>query len=122
MMSGSGLWNQNQNDYDAGVLAVLPITRDQLAAPQAMDGPLNTLRPEYRALWPRLDGIPWYPALGDGACDNVGSGCITPDRFALMVGTSGAMRAVLEAPSIEIPEGLWCFRGDRRGLVVGVSS
>jgi gluconokinase len=119
MISGSGLWNQNQNDYDAEVLAVLPIARDQLATPQAMDGPLSALRPEYRALWPLLDGIPWYPALGDGACDNVGSGCITPDRFALMVGTSGAMRAVLEAPAIEIPEGLWCYRVDRRRFVLG---
>jgi gluconokinase len=36
-----------------------------------------------------------------------------------MVGTSGAMRAVIEAPQTEIPEGLWCYRVDRKRLVLG---
>ena len=36
-----------------------------------------------------------------------------------MVGTSGALRAVLEAPQIDIPEGLWCYRVDRRRYVLG---
>jgi gluconokinase len=66
-----------------------------------------------------LRGIPWFPALGDGACDNVGSGCTTRDRFALMVGTSGAMRAVVEADRIEIPDGLFCYRVDAKRFVLG---
>jgi gluconokinase len=119
MMSGSGLWNQNANDYDQGILELLPIKREQLAAVDQMDRPCSTLLAEFKSKWPRFDGIPWYPALGDGACNNVGSGCITPDRFALMVGTSGAMRAVVEAPSVKIPEGLWCYRVDRRRFVLG---
>lgn len=119
MVSGSGLWNQNQNDYDAGILQILPVTRDQLATAGEMDQPCRKLRPEYGSQWPRLDGIPWYPALGDGACNSVGSGCITPDRFALMVGTTGALRAVTETPTIEIPDGLWCYRLDRRRFVLG---
>jgi gluconokinase len=84
-----------------------------------MDQPATSLLDPYRSQWPRLHSIPWYPALGDGACNNVGSGCITPDRFALMVGTSGAMRGVVEAEKIEIPEGLWCYRVDRRRYVLG---
>ncbi|MDQ6699382.1 MAG: gluconokinase [Acidobacteriota bacterium] len=119
MASGSGLWNQNENDYDAGILDVLPIDKKQLAPADEMDQPLSDLRPEYRAQWPELNGIPWFPELGDGACDNVGSGCIGPDRFALMVGTSGALRAVIEQPRIEIPDGLWCYRLDRRRFVMG---
>jgi gluconokinase len=90
IVSGSGLWNQNQNDYDAETLSVLPIERDQLCPIEQMDQPLTELRAEYRERWPQFDGMPWFPALGDGACDNIGSGCITPERFALMVGTSGA--------------------------------
>ncbi|MDQ2899590.1 MAG: FGGY-family carbohydrate kinase, partial [Acidobacteriota bacterium] len=119
MISGTGLWNQNANDYDAGILDVLPVDRDQLAPPDDMDRPLTDLLPEYRSRWPELNGIPWFPGLGDGACDDIGSGCTMPERFALMVGTSGAMRAVLERESIEIPEGLWCYRVDRRRFVMG---
>ena len=119
MMSGTGLWNQNANDYDAELLNVLPVQREQFYKPEEMDQPHNRLRDEFASRWPELNGIPWYPALGDGACNNVGSGCIKPDLFALMVGTSGAMRAVVETPSIRIPEGLWCYRVDRERFVLG---
>ncbi len=117
MVSGSGLWNQNNNDYDEPMLAQLPIKRGQLTA--QFDDPLTKLKPEYASLWPVFQGIPWFPALGDGACNNLGSGCVSPDRFALMVGTSGAMRAVIEAQQIDVPDGLWCYRVDRRRFVLG---
>jgi gluconokinase len=119
MVSGSGLWNQNQNDYDAEMLSVLPIDGAQLCPVDQMDQPMTELGGEYRRMWPQYAGIPWFPALGDGACDNIGSGCLTPDRFALMVGTSGAMRAVCEAESMRIPPGLFCYRVDRRRFVLG---
>ena len=127
MVSGSGLWNQRQNDYDAEVLAALPVEPGQLCPVEEMDRPQTELRAEYKSLWPEFAGAPWYPALGDGACNNIGSGCLAPDRFALMVGTSGAMRAVLEAPGsseisdlkFEISEGLWCYRVDRNRYILG---
>jgi gluconokinase len=119
MVSGSGLWNQHENTYDEEILSVLPIERDQLNPVEAMDQPVTDLKPEFRARWPEFAGIPWYPALGDGACNNIGSGCDSPERFGLMVGTSGALRAVSEAPHIDIPEGLWCYRVDRRRYVLG---
>jgi len=119
MVSGSGLWDQNANDYDQETLAALPIDRAQLAAPEEMDQPACDLLPEYRARWPAFSGVPWFPALGDGACDNLGSGCIAPDRLALMVGTTGAMRVVFESPRAAIPDGLWCYRVDRKRFVMG---
>jgi gluconokinase len=119
MASGTGLWNQNANDYDQEALAALPIRRDQLADPSTMDQPEQELLPEYRSMWPAFEGAVWFPALGDGACGNLGSGCITPDRFALMVGTTGAMRVVLECPRVEIAAGLWCYRVDRKRFVMG---
>ncbi|MDP9172153.1 MAG: FGGY family carbohydrate kinase, partial [Acidobacteriota bacterium] len=75
MISASGLWNQNLGDYDAEMVEALPITRAQLPDPAAMDQPAKGLLAGFAQQWPELDGIPWYPALGDGACDNVGSGC-----------------------------------------------
>ena len=119
MVSGSGLWNQHESDYDAEVLAALPIDAGQLSPAAEMDQPQAGLRAEYASRWPELAGVPWYPALGDGAANNIGSGCSTPDRFALMVGTSGAMRAVVEAPRVEIPDGLWCYRVDPKRYVLG---
>jgi gluconokinase len=114
MVSASGLWDQNANDYDPEILAALPVSREQFAVTGDLDQPAKG-----ECQWPELSGIPWFPALGDGASDNMGSGCTTRDRFALMVGTSGAMRAVVEAESIEIPDGLFCYRVDRKRFVIG---
>ena len=119
MVSAGGLWNQNANNYDDEMLSVLPVAREQFADPATLDQPARGLREPFRAQWPELDGIPWFPALGDGACDNVGSGCTTRDRWALMVGTSGAMRATIESGGIEIPAGLFCYRIDRKRFVAG---
>jgi len=119
MVSGTGLWNQNENNYDAALLEALPVQPEQFAAVDAMDQPRTKLRDEFRGRWPELDGIPWFPALGDGACNNVGSGCVGHDRYALMVGTSGAMRAVSQIDRIDIPAGLWCYRVDRKRFVLG---
>ena len=119
MASGSGLWNQAANTYDEEVLRALPIDKHQLCPAEQMDTPAQGLLAAYRQKWPLFDAIPWFPALGDGACDNIGSGCTTPDTFALMVGTSGAMRAVLQRDEVRIPDGLWCYRVDRKRYVLG---
>jgi gluconokinase len=119
MMSGAGLWDQNRNAYDERLLEHLPIEPRQLADPAAMDREHHGLRGDFVLDWPLFNAIPWYPAIGDGAANNVGSGCITRDRFALMVGTTGAMRGVIEAPSTEIPWGAWCYRIDRNRFAMG---
>ncbi|MDE3181671.1 MAG: carbohydrate kinase, partial [Acidobacteriota bacterium] len=119
MVSGSGLWDQNRNDYDDEILSVLPINRAQLAPPGEMDQPLRSLKLEFSSLWPGFDGIPWFPAWGDGACSNIGCDCHSPDRFALMVGTSGALRAVSETENMKIPANLWCYRVDRGRFILG---
>jgi gluconokinase len=119
MASATGLWDQNANDYDAEMLAAVHVDRAMLADPGEMDRPACGLLPEYRAMWPAYEGIPWFPALGDGACDNVGSGAIGNDRFSLMVGTTGAMRVIIQAPHIDIAPGLWCYRLDRKRFVTG---
>ena len=46
------------------------------------------------ARWPLLDGAVWFPAIGDGAANNIGAGCVDSSRAALMIGTSGAMRVL----------------------------
>jgi gluconokinase len=119
MISAGGLWDQNRGDFDPEMLAALPVRREQFAALEELDAPCSGLLGAYKGLWPELDSIPWFPALGDGACDNIGSGCTSRDRWALMVGTSGAMRVTLEQAQTTIPSGLFCYRVDRKRFVTG---
>ncbi len=119
MASGTGLFNAHQCDWDDETLASLPVERTQLTPLCDVDEPIRGLKDAYADRWPALAGASWYPAIGDGACNNIGSGCVDEDRIALMVGTSGAMRVMKRAEAFTIPEGLWCYRSDRRRILMG---
>jgi len=117
--SGTGLFNPNTCAWDEDMLRALEIEPQQLSPLPEGDEPLAGLRREYAERWPALSKLPWMPAVGDGACSNIGSGCVTPEMVALMVGTSGAMRVCWQADSVKVPRGLWCYRASRRYFVMG---
>jgi len=124
MVSANGLWNQNANEYDHETLRALPVTPDNLADSHPpdlpdLDAPEHHLIRRFREMWPLFDSIPWFPSLGDGAANSVGSGAIGQGQFSLMVGTTGALRTVIEADTIAIPPGLWCYRLDRKRFILG---
>jgi gluconokinase len=119
MISASGLWDHRKNDYCEELLRLIGVDRSRLAPVEALDEPRCNLVREFAARWPLLGDIPWYPAYGDGACNSVGSGCVTPKKFALMVGTSGAMRAVVKQDEVPIPYGIWCYRVNRERFILG---
>jgi gluconokinase len=99
--SGSGLFDPNALAWDEETLAALGIASSQLAP--LSDEPVA--------------GV--WPALGDGACSNVGAGCVTRGRAAVMIGTSAAARVVYEAQSAEPQPGLFLYRLDERRFCAG---
>jgi gluconokinase len=121
MASGTGLFDQWVRCWDPTILGVLGLEPEHFGPIVDSDQAFGGLRSEFAGRWPALARVPWLAALGDGACSNVGAGCTTPARAALMVGTSGAMRVCLTAESVTIPEGLWCYRVDGRRLLLGGS-
>ena len=118
MASGTGLVNQNRKAWDKELLDALPIGEEQLSL--ISDEPSRGMQRGWARRWPALKGVPWFPVLGDGACSNVGSACTgRGDRLALMVATSGAMRMLWRADSVNVPAGLWCYCSDAKRFVVG---
>jgi gluconokinase len=117
MASATGLFDQNGRRWDHETLQALPVEVAQLSP--ISDEARRGLAGEWAKRWPRLREVPWFPAVGDGACSNVGSGCTRSGRLALMVGTSGAMRVLWKADSVEIPDGPWCYRADTERYVMG---
>ncbi len=116
MASATGLFRLADCGWDQELLSVLDIPQESL--PPITDV-AQTLTPSYRRLLPQLADGPWLHAVGDGALANFGSGCISPAKRALTVGTSGALRAMHSAPPTLIPPGLWCYRLDRQRFVSG---
>jgi gluconokinase len=120
--SWSGLLDRRALIWDAPLLEAVGIGERQLSPLADTSASMQGLRPPYAERWPALAQVPWLPAVGDGAAANVGSGCTGPDRIALTVGTTAAVRVV--APDVErVPMGLWCYRVDgRRALLGGATS
>ena len=94
MASGTGLFDPNALTWDAQTLDELGVDPERL--PPVSDEPVL--------------GV--WPALGDGACSNLGSAGVGRSRAAVMVGTSAAARVLFAAPSADARPGLFLYRLD----------
>lgn len=123
--SGTGLMQQDTCAWDEQLLRACHIGPDRLAPIVDLDEDGAELAGRLRRRWPALAKARWVPALGDGALNNVGAGCLARNRAALMIGTSGAMRVLWTPRSREAVSptfGLWRYRLDRNRVVVGGAS
>lgn len=130
MASATGLFNQRDCDWDRDLVQALGLSSEALPEIRNSGGsgaqpPFPTcsnprLTDSFAARWPALAEARLVTIVGDGAANNIGAGCSTKDRIALMVGTSGAMRVVFAgAPPDELSPALWSYRVDRQRVVVG---
>src|SRR2546423_1768042 len=120
MASGTGLLNQTTREWDESLLDAVGISEPQMPRIAAQQETLRTLDEEYVGRWPLLDHAAWFPAIGDGAANNIGSGCINNQCIGLMLGTSGAMRVLFDGrPPARLPAELFCYQADQRRVVVG---
>jgi len=101
LASGTGLVDLASGDWDEELLTTLGVDRERL--PPLGDEPTGD----------------WYPALLDGVCSNLGTGCVTRARAALMVGTSGAFRTLYETERPQPRPGLFLYRADERRVLEG---
>ena len=101
LASGTGLVNLHTRAWDEELLAILGVDEERL--PRISDEAIGD----------------WYPAWPDGACSNVGAGCTSRDRAALMVGTSGAFRTMYETDTPLPRKGLFLYRMDEHRVVEG---
>jgi gluconokinase len=118
MASGTGLFDQDTLRWDVEALAAAELEPSRLFPLCDRRDGRRGLRPLWSRRWPGLRSAVWFPAVGDGAASNVGSGCVDSRRMALNVGTSAALRVITGA-STPPPTGLWRYRLDRRLAVVG---
>ena len=120
MASGTGIFDVRRNDWDDELLEYLKITRDNLPEIVESDNETFQLNDKYAKRWSVLKNAKWFTAIGDGAANNIGANCLKKEKAALMIGTSGAMRVAFEGEVPDkIPFGLWCYRIDRKRIIIG---
>ena len=118
MASATGLFNQRQCNWDWDFVEALGISPDSL--PEIKTRLNSQLSDAFTLRWPALAEARLVTVVGDGAANNIGAGCSTKDKIALMVGTSGAMRVVFAGePPEELSSALWSYRVSQEQVVVG---
>jgi len=108
MASGTGLLDVRAATWDEAMLEACGVR----------SGSMNPLgeaaaKPGFPA------GVPWFPAIGDGAAGNLGSGAVRPGIAAINSGTSAALRVMKSRGIPQAPFGLFCYRVDGRRYLVG---
>jgi gluconokinase len=119
MASATGILDQASCSWDAELLSVLSVRPEQLSPLAEFTEVMQGLLPPYASRWPQLASVPWYLPLGDGACNNLGTGGWDPATVVIMIGTSGAIRVVRDATEFRRARGVWTYRVDRRRIVQG---
>jgi gluconokinase len=116
--SGTGLLELERLDWDGAALALAGIRADQL--------PRLVPATEILALTARaaaqlgLDaGTPVVVGAADGPLANLGVGAVRPGVAACSIGTSGALRLVVERPAVDPAGRLFCYALTPGHWVVG---
>jgi gluconokinase len=120
MASGTGLLDGRTLRWDQPLLRRLGIKASQLNP--LSDEPHIISNARAKRL-PELTQVRWYPAIGDGAASNLGSGATAPGIAAINVGTSAALRVVVQSEPAKgkplAPFGLFAYRVDARRRLLG---
>jgi gluconokinase len=116
MATGTGLFNPSRLRWDDALLEHCGLKHQQL--PELSDEPILAAGP-LASEFPELAGVPWFPAIGDGAASNLGSDCTKPGLAAINVGTSAALRIMRAGAAAKAPTGLFCYRVDAERFLVG---
>src|SRR2546422_6415364 len=117
MASATGLYDQRRRAWDQPLLGHLSLPDSALAP--ISDEPQRGLQPRFARRWPALARVPWLPAIGDGACSNVGAGAVGRDTAAVFLGTSRAVRVPFATDDPPVVRGGWTYRLDARRVVAG---
>jgi gluconokinase len=116
--SWSGLLNRETLTWDDEWLRVLRLDRAQLPALADVSAVEQGLGAAYAERWAVLRDVPFLLAVGDGAAANVGSGAVGENALALTVGTTTAVRKLINHDS-SVPDGLWGYRLTAKYHLIG---
>ncbi|MFG3710179.1 gluconokinase [Micromonospora sp. NPDC047730] len=117
--SATGLMDIHQLSWDSEALGIAGITEEQL--PELV--PTTAVLPGLTAEAAAATGLPpdtkVVVGAGDGPLANLGLGAVAPGVMACSIGTSGAMRVMVERPGVDPLGGVFCYALTEQRWVVG---
>ncbi|MGC4378901.1 gluconokinase [Fictibacillus sp. Mic-4] len=119
LASSMGMMNLKKLDWDDEALNIAGITRDQLSRLVPTTEIFTNCNPEIA----RQIGIdPETPVVigaSDGVLSNLGVGAIGKGEIAVTIGTSGAIRTIIDKPQTDEKGRLFCYALTENHWVIG---
>ena len=120
--AASGMLNARSGTWDPDLLNLAGI--DPLDLPRIVnpDVPIGVVQAHAVSRFGIPAGTTLVAGSGDGFLANVGSGCTTPQRMAITLGTSGVARQMVQAPALNPEAGTFCYRASSNAFLLGCAS
>lgn len=117
--SAMGLLNLEALDWDAEALSLAGVTPEQLSKLVPTTHILRGMQENWASAMGLSPDIPVVLGASDGVLANLGVGAIAPGVVAVTVGTSGAIRAVVDRPKTDPNGVLFCYALTQNHWVIG---
>ena len=109
MATTTGLLNLRSLQWDETALDLAGIDPDQLSTLVPTTYKLSDIKPDYAQKMGIPASTPIIVGASDGTLSNLGVGAISSGTAAITIGTSGAVRQVVDRPVTESAKQLFCY-------------
>lgn len=120
--SGTGMFHLNDLTWDEEALRIAGISAEQLSKPVPTTYQVKGLNEEIASKLGLLPSTPFVIGASDGMLSNLGVGAIEPGVIAATIGTSGAIRTVVDRPIVDPKGRIFCYALTEKHWVIGGAS
>ncbi len=119
LASATGLYNLLTRDWDQEAMKWCGVAREQLPRLVKTTDMLGYIRPQLAEALGLGENIRVIAGASDGALANLGVGAVYPGSLAISIGTSGAVRGMVNEPRLDPHGRLFCYHVDESHYIVG---
>ncbi|WP_053039335.1 gluconokinase [Staphylococcus haemolyticus] len=119
MASATGMFNLEKLDWDKEALELLGITEAQLPQLVPTTHILKGMKKRYATLMGIDENTPIIVGASDGVLSNLGVNSYKKGEVAVTIGTSGAIRTVINKPRTDYIGRIFCYVLDEDHYVIG---
>lgn len=119
MASATGMFNLQQLDWDQEALELLGISTYQLPQLVPTTHILKGMKKRYATLMGIDENTPVVVGASDGVLSNLGVNSYKKGEVAVTIGTSGAIRTVIDKPRTDYKGRIFCYVLDEEHYVIG---
>lgn len=107
--SSTGLFDIYDLDWNKGALATAGITRERLSTLVSTTYQVTALKENYAQLFGMSADVPFVVGASDGCLAHIGSNALFAGDVSLTIGTSGAVRMMMDKPAVDIRQRLFNY-------------